>query len=113
MKKSSPINQTTPIHSTCNGKDSKILAQMSRVFQSFAQHPKTMLMVEFETGIMRSNICRYVAQWRKFNRIGIVKKSICPITKSDGVQFLTTNPELFPKTRQLNLFDGMEGFGNE
>lgn len=71
--------------------------QMKKVFKAFQQHPKTMLMVSIETGILRANLCRYVAVWRKENRIQVVRKGVCPISKEGGVQFLTTNPEYFIK----------------
>lgn len=70
-------------------------AQMKRVFAALYRQPKTMLMVSIETGILRANICRYVAEWEKENRICIVRKSICPISKHRA-GFYTTNPELFP-----------------
>ena len=78
------------------GKDKHFEVQMKRVFAAFKRKPSTMLMVSIETGIMRSNITRYVAKWKKQDCIKIVKFGICPISKSTGVQFLTTNPELFP-----------------
>lgn len=78
------------------GKSTHFQAQMKRVFAALSRQPKTMLMVEVETGIMRSNITRYVAKWKKQDCIKIVRLGICPISKSTGVQFLTTNPELFP-----------------
>ena len=78
------------------GKDKHFQAQIQRVFTALYKQPKTMLMVEVETGIMRSNITRYVAKWKKQDCIKIVRLGICPISKSTGVQFLTTNPELFP-----------------
>lgn len=77
-------------------KDKYFQVQMYRVFTSFHSQPKTMLMVEVETGIMRSNITRYVAKWKKQDCIKIVRFGICPISKITGVQFLTTNPEFFP-----------------
>ena len=77
-------------------KDKHFQAQMKRVFTALYRQPKTMLMVEVETGIMRSNITRYVAKWKKQDCIKIVRLGICPISKSTGVQFLTTNTELFP-----------------
>jgi len=76
-------------------KDIKIEAQMKRVFAALYRQPKTMLMVSIETGILRANICRYVAKWEKENRICIVRKDICPISKHRA-GFYTTNPELFP-----------------
>jgi hypothetical protein len=77
-------------------KDKNFKAQMKRVFAALYRQPKTMLMVQVETGIMRSNITRYVAEWKKQDCIKIVRLGICPISKRAGVQFLTTNPELFP-----------------
>ena len=76
-------------------KDKHYQTQMQVVFDALLKQPKTMLMVEVETGIMRSNITRYVAKWKKQDCIKIVRFGICPISKSTGVQFLTTNPELF------------------
>lgn len=73
----------------------KIQAQMKRVFAALYRQPKTMLMVSIETGILRANICRYVAEWEKENRICIVRKGICPISKHRA-GFYTTNPDLFP-----------------
>lgn len=70
-------------------------AQMQRVFAALYRQPKTMLMVSIETSILRANICRYVAEWEKENRICIVRKGICPISKHRA-GFYTTNPELLP-----------------
>ena len=77
------------------GKDKHFRGQMQRVFAALYRQPKTMLMVSIETGILRANICRYVAKWEKENRICIVRKGICPISKHRA-GFYTTNPELFP-----------------
>lgn len=76
------------------GKSTHFQAQMERVFAALYRQPKTMLMVSIETGILRANICRYVAEWEKENRICIVQKGICPISKHRA-GFYTTNPDLF------------------
>ena len=89
-------------------KDKHFQAQMKRVFTALYRQPKTMLMVEVETGIMRSNITRYVAKWKKQDCIKIVRFGICPISKSTGVQFLTTNPELFKSIVELSKPKGNE-----
>ena len=96
---------STPLISL-NGqhKDSDYLAQTQRVNKAFFEKPKTMLQVSFETGVYRSNICRYVAKWKKSDRIAVVRIGICPITKCKA-QFLTSNPAFYPKQRQLNLFE--------
>lgn len=82
----------TPRH--LQSKDNHFQGQMKIVFDALYRQPKTMLMVSTETGILRANICRYVAKWSKYNSIKIVRLGICPVSKSSGVQFLTTNPEL-------------------
>lgn len=69
--------------------------QMKVVFHAFKEQPKTMKMIEVETGIDRANVCRYVSKWKKQNNIEIVSFGICPITKNPNVQFLTTNKALF------------------
>jgi hypothetical protein len=76
------------------GKGNYFQTQMKQVFVTFYMQPKTMLMVSIETGILRANICRYVAKWEKQNRIKVVRKGICPISKHRA-GFYTTNPELF------------------
>jgi hypothetical protein len=83
----------TPLHKGPY-KDKSFIRQMQKVFVAFHKQPKTMLMVSIETGILRANICRYVAKWKKENRICMVRKGICPISKHRA-GFYTTNPELF------------------
>lgn len=77
------------------GKDSNFQTQIKRVFAAFYRQPKTMLMVSVKTGILRANICRYVAELQKQNSIRIARKGICPISKHRA-KFYTTNPGLFP-----------------
>lgn len=71
------------------GKDTHFQAQMKRVFAALYRQPKTMLMVSVETGILRANICRYVAEWEKQNCIRIVRKGICPISKHRAGFYIT------------------------
>ena len=66
--------------------------QEKRVFKAFQSHPKTMLMVSVETGILRANICRYVAGWKRESRIGIATFGLCAISKHRA-GFYTTNPD--------------------
>ena len=100
-------NRNNPLHKR-QGKDKHYQTQMQVVFDALLKQPKTMLMVEVETGIMRSNITRYVAKWKKQDCIKIVRFGICPISKSTGVQFLTTNPELFKSIVELSKPKGNE-----
>ena len=77
------------------GKSKHFQTQIQRVSAALYRQPKTMLMVSIETGILRANICRYVAKWKKQNCIKIVRQGICPISKHRA-GFYTTNPDLFP-----------------
>lgn len=55
--------------------------QMPRVLAVFKKQPSTMLMVSVEVEVLRANICRYVAQWKKQHRIILTHYGICPISK--------------------------------
>ena len=77
------------------GKDNHFETQMKRVFEAFKRKPSTMLMVSFETGILRANLCRYIAKWQKSNSIHKLKQGLCKVSKHRA-GFYTTNPDLFP-----------------
>lgn len=81
-------------------------AQLKRVMECFAESPKTMLQVAFETGILRANVCRHVATLRKSGNIQVHHKRIDSFTHHPA-SFLTTNPALFKQSvfSQLNLFE--------
>lgn len=85
------------------------LAQRKRVYKAFFKRPKTMFEVSRKTTIERANICRFVGDWKETNTIQVVRFGICPISKEGGVQFLTTNPDLFPPKTQYNLFESIKG----
>jgi hypothetical protein len=91
---------STPKHKG-RSKGKNFVPQMQRVFAAFSRQPKTMLMVAVETGIMRSNITRYVAKWKKQRCIKIVRYGICPISKHHA-GFYTTNNNSF--SQPLKLF---------
>lgn len=84
----------------------RVRAQLMRVYDCFMERPKTMLEVSIETGILRANICRYVAGFRKAGLIQVHHHGIDAITKCLAC-FLTTNPALFKKSvyNQQNLFE--------
>jgi hypothetical protein len=73
-------------------KDKRFEAQQKRVFAAFSRKPSTMLMVAIETGILRANICRYVAEWRKEYRIFLLGVSLCKISKHRAGYYSTTKP---------------------
>lgn len=70
-------------------KDNDYTRQMKRVYKSFSESPKTMLEVAIETNILRANICRYVAEWKKENSIELIKFGICPISKHRAGYYYT------------------------
>ncbi len=74
-------------------KDNHFQRQMKRAFNAFYSKPKTMLMVSVETGILRANLCRYVAEWQKQNRIRKVTTKDCKISKHRA-GYYSTNPAI-------------------
>lgn len=88
-----------PLHKE-QGKNTVFQVQMKRVYAAFQNQPKTMLAVSVETGILRANICRYVAKWKKENKIKLVRFGFCPISKHRA-GFYTTSQELFPLIVEL------------
>lgn len=74
-------------------KNNNFKGQQQRVFKAFYSAPKTMLMVSIETGILRANICRYIAEWEAQNKIAIHHKGTCKISKHIA-GYYTTKPEL-------------------
>ena len=93
----------TPSNSLHNrqSKDKHFEAQMKRAFTALYRQPKTMLMVSIETGILRANICRYVAKWQKSNSIHLLKQGLCKVSKHRA-GYYTTDTNLF--TQPLKLF---------
>lgn len=92
----------TPINSLRKrkSKDKKFEVQMSRVFAAFKRKPSTMLMVSIETGVLRANICRYVAEWRKGNTIHLLKQGLCEASKHRA-GYYTTDTSLFTQSSKL------------
>lgn len=79
------------------------LNQLEKTEKAFADRPATMLMIAHKTGIERANICRYVATLQKSGKIALLRKRSCQVTGAKA-GYYTTDPNLFPKEQQLNLF---------
>ena len=77
--------------------------QTKRTFEAFREQPRTMLEVAKMTGILRGNICRYVAHFRKHGKIVEVKEGACPISHHKAA-FYSTDPKYFPDETELDLF---------
>ncbi|MBE7686269.1 hypothetical protein F7647_09385 [Tenacibaculum piscium] len=74
--------------------------QLTKVYDALKVKPMTMLEVDVFTGVMRSNICRYISSLREQNKVMIIRKRKCTISKYLYVNEYTTNPSLFPKSNQ-------------
>jgi hypothetical protein len=87
-------------------KDNQFTTQYQIVYQSLKECPKTMLQVSIETGILRANICRYIAEMEDKGQIQVIRKGYCPYTHFRA-GFYSTDDVLFTKsdTSQLKLFD--------
>jgi hypothetical protein len=78
--------------------------QKQTVLKAFANEPKTMKMVEVETGIQRTNFTALLNGMYTNGAIYIAYFSKCPISGRNGVGFYTTNEQYKPESNQLNLF---------
>lgn len=94
-------NNQTPLNSS--NKDNHFINQLTIIDAYFKENVATRYMAEIDTGICRPNICRYVDMLRDQNLIAVVKKDLCKISKYKA-EYLTTNPELFPKDNQLKIW---------
>lgn len=78
--------------------------QLKRVYKAFYNSPKTMKEADKATGVMRENICWYCRELRKSNKLYLVGRRLCSITKHEANVY-TTNPALVPAKAQLELFE--------
>ena len=83
------------------------LTQIKSVLKAFSKEPKTMLMVEVEIGVRRTNFTSPLNRMKREETIYLVKFDTCPISKHKNVGFYTTNKDYAPaynSINQLNLF---------
>jgi hypothetical protein len=85
-------------------KDKQFKAQLKRVYEALKIKPMIMKEADVYTGVMRENICRYIDKLFEQGKIAIIKKRKCSVTGYPYVNEYTANPELFPKSNQLELF---------
>ena len=84
-----------PLHKR-QGKDKQRDAQLKAVLSKLSNKPKTMRMVEVETGIKVNSICWRIFDLRKYDRVSIAYNDVCPISKRRNVNFYTANANYFP-----------------
>lgn len=78
--------------------------QKVAVLNALANEPKTMKMVEVETGIQRTNFTGLLNSMYSNNAIYKPYFAKCKISGRNGVGYYTTNENYKPKSNQLNLF---------
>jgi hypothetical protein len=87
--------------------ESKIKATQMAVFYDYLKtRVETASMVSRETGIPQKNICRYKRRYQEQGKLAEIRKGICKVTGYKA-WYITTNAELFPATRQADLFGGI------
>ena len=105
MKEKKKAAEAAP--STDTNKNSDLRSQYKIVYQSFKEQPKTMLDVSLETGILRANICRYVADMENKGIIQLLYKTDDKHTNFTA-GYYTTDKSLFREKddKQLKLWEG-------
>ena len=81
--------------------------QTKLVLKAFSKEPKTMLMVEVEIGVRRTNFTATLNRMKRQETIYLVKFDTCPISKHKNVGFYSTSKDYAPAynfPNQLNLF---------
>jgi len=69
----------------------KLKGELLVTYIAFMPKPATMRMIEVSTGILRPNICRYVARLRKLGLISFEGLDYCPHTKHLAGFYSTAN----------------------
>ena len=88
---------------TTQNKDKVSTSQLKTIFNYLQSHTATASMVADATGVPQKSICRYKRDLQKRGLLYEVKKGLCELTKFRA-WYLTTNPDLFPRSNQLRLF---------
>jgi len=95
--------QSLEIKELEQGKVKQIQNQKKTIFEYLKLHTATASMVAEATGVPQKSICRYKRDLEKQGLLYEVEKKLCCLT-GFRAWYLTTNPELFPKSNQLTMF---------
>ncbi len=85
------------------GKNKQFQTQKKTIFEYLKHDTATASMVSNETGVPQKSICRYKRDLEKQGLLYEVEKKLCKLT-GFRAWYLTTNPDLFPKSNQLKMF---------
>ena len=95
--------QSLNFKSIDQGKIKQFQNQKKTIFEYLKSNTATASMVTEFTGIPQKSICRYKRDLEKQGLLYEVIKKHCKFT-GFRAWYLTTNPELFPKSNQLKMF---------
>lgn len=98
------LNSNQAPSTNSNDKINHFISQFKRIELYFRENTATRFMASIDTGIPIQNICRYVEDLEDLGLIAVVRKDKCQISGCMA-EYLTTNPELFPKDNQLKLWE--------
>lgn len=79
-------------------KNRQAKARMLREY--LRHHTVSRWMAAVAVGMPLQNVCWEVGQLRKSNAVAVVKKGRCAIS-GEWVEYITTDPDKFPKANQL------------
>jgi hypothetical protein len=85
------------------GEVKQFRTQLQTIFEYLKENTATASMVTEYTGVPQKSICRYKRDLEKQNLLYEVEKKLCKVTNFRA-WYLTTNPDLFPKSNQLKMF---------
>lgn len=85
------------------GKNKQPKNQKKTIFEYLKTHIATASMVSDATNVPQKSICRYKRDLEKQGLLYEIEKRFCKLT-GFRAWYLTTNPELFPKSNQLKMF---------
>ena len=88
---------------SCEGKDIDYTRDKQRVFQCLFTVPRTRAQVETLTGIRINSVCYYVGMLANDGKVKVHHKGICPVTRQDNVEFLTTIRNNYQRTSNFHF----------
>ena len=85
------------------GEVKQFKSQLQTIFDYLKENTATDSMVTEYTGVPQKSICSYKRDLEKQGLLYEVEKKLCKIT-GFRAWYITTNPDLFPKSNQLKTF---------
>lgn len=89
-------------------KGRKRQAQLKALSAYLRRHTVSRWMAAKALGIPLQNVCWAVGEFRKSDAVAVVKKGKCAIS-GEWVEYITTDPDKFPKSNQQKLFTDERG----